>query len=298
MINKKSNLESRLEEGGFVITSEFGLPRGVNTSSIKDRAQLLVNYVDAVNISDLQGSNLSMDRLAAAHLLINLGLEPVLQMTCRDRNRLSLQSDILSAHVLGIRNILALTGDYPNIGDHPSPNPVFDLDSVQLLWAISKLQEGHDLSGGELTSPPSFFTGAAVKVEADTDASFELQLIKMKKKVGFGARFFQTMPIFDADKFLQFTRRAKELDINAFIIAGIQLIKSEKMADYMNKHLPGVKVPGWIIKRIAASRDKAKESIDIAASIVNKIRPACSGIHIGAQGWEDHIPELISKIDI
>ena len=297
MVNKKSNLESILEEGKFAITSEFGPPKGVDAGSIKDRAMLLKNHVDAVNISDLQGSNLSMDRLAAAHLLIDLGIEPVLQIVCRDRNRLGLQSDILSAYVLGIRNILALSGDYPGIGDHPSSRPVFDLDSVQLLWAISRLQEGHDLSGGDLTDPPSFFTGAAVKVEADTDASFELQLIKMKKKVGCGARFFQTMPVFDADKFLQFTRRVKELDINTFIIAGIQLIKSEKMADYINKHLPGIQVPEWIIKRIASSRNKAKESIDIAASIINKIRPACSGVHIGAQGWEDHIPELVSKID-
>ena len=298
MKDNLSNLQKNLKEGKFVFTSEFGPPKGVDTAIIKEKVDLLKDNVVAANVSDLQGANMSIDRLAASYLILKMGLEPVAQFTCRDRNRLSLQSDVLSAYTMGIRNILVLTGDYPTVGDHPASCPVFDLDSVQLLWAISRLEEGWDLSGNELTKKPAFFKGAAVKVECDTEASYELQLIKMKKKVKCGAQFFQTIPVFDADNFLRFTERVRKLKIDVPILAGVQLLKSERMANYMNRYLPGVSVPQKTIDRLAVATDKLAVSLDIVASTINKIKPYCAGIHIGAQGWEEHIPALINNINI
>jgi len=297
MENSLPNLQKNLKEGKFVFTSEFGPPKGVDTAIIEEKVALLKGNIVAANVSDLQGANLSMDGLAASSILIDLGLEPVLQLTCRDRNRLALQSNILSAYVMGIKSILVLTGDYTTVGDHPGSYPVFDLDSVQLLWAISRLEEGYDMAGNKLTEKPTFFKGAAVNPEANSEASYELQLIKMKKKVDCGAQFFQTMPVFDPDRFIEFTKRVRQLDIDAPILAGIQLLKSERMANYMNKYLPGINVPQIVIDRLAGTSDKLAVSLDIAAETVNKIKPYCSGIHIGAQGWEEHIPDLISNID-
>jgi 5,10-methylenetetrahydrofolate reductase len=239
-----------------------------------------------------------MSAIGCSSILRNYGLEPVLQITCRDRNRLALQSDLLSAYVMGIKNILVLTGDYTTVGDHPGSKPVFDLDSVQLLHTISRLEEGYDLSGNELTKKPMFFKGAAVNPEANTEASYELQLIKMKKKVDHGAQFFQTMPVFNENKFFEFIERTKDLNIDVPIIVGIQLIKSKRMADYINKNIPGVNVPQSIIDRIDKTKDKVSTSIDIASSTINKIKKVCQGIHIGAQGWEKHIPRLIENIDL
>jgi methylenetetrahydrofolate reductase (NADPH) len=293
-----SNLQYKLKKGSFVITSEFGPPKGVLIDILKTKVQLLKEFVTAANVSDLQGSNLSLNPVSVSHILCELGLEPVMQITCRDRNRLALQSDILSAYVLGIRNILCLSGDHITIGDHPQAKPVFDLDSVTLLSAVKKLEDGYDMAGNELKGKPQFFKGAAINPEADSKASFELQLIKMKKKVECGAEFFQTMPVFNADKFKVFIDRVKELDINVPIIAGIQLIKSEKMANYLNKHIPGISVPQWITDKIAEASNKADMSINIAADIINNIKSLCSGIHVGAQGWEEHIPALLKNIDM
>ncbi|MCL4378631.1 MAG: methylenetetrahydrofolate reductase [Actinobacteria bacterium] len=292
-----SNLKYRLKNGSFVFTSELGPPKGVLIDELKIKTDMLKEFVTAVNVSDLQGSNLSLNSLSVSHILSEFGLEPVMQITCRDRNRLALQSDILSAYILNIRNILCLTGDYITIGDHPSSKPVFDLDSVTLLYAIKKMEEGFDMAGNELKAKPRFFKGAAVNPEADTDTSFELQLIKMKKKVDCGAEFFQTMPVFNTSKFKVFIDRIKKLDIKVPVIAGIQLIKSEKMANYMNKYIPGITVSDWIIKKIAEAENKADTSIKIAAEIINEIKPFCSGIHIGAQGWEQYIPVLLEKIE-
>lgn len=291
-----NKFKKKLENGEFVFTSELGPPKGVSIDDLKIKIEILKKSVTAANVSDLQGSNLSLNPVSTSHILNELGLEPIIQIACRDRNRLALQSDILSAYVLGIRNILCLTGDYITIGDDPKAKPVFDLDSVQLLWVIKKLEDGYDIVGNELKGKPHFFKGAAVNPEADTKASFELQLIKMKKKFDCGAEFFQTMPVFNINKFKTFIERVKALDIDVPIIAGIQLIKSKKMANYMNKYIPGITVPEWIIEKITNASDKVDMSINIAAGIINNIKPFCSGIHIGAQGWEQHIPALIKKL--
>jgi methylenetetrahydrofolate reductase (NADPH) len=293
-----SNIEKELKKKKFVITSEFGPPHGCSIEAIKEKVDLLKGHVTAVNVSDLQGANLSMGGLGASYLLMKEGIEPILQMTCRDKNRLMLQSDALSAYVQGIRNILVLTGDFTTIGDHPEARAVFDIDSVQLLWTLSKLEEGVDLSGKELTYRPSFFKGAAINPESNTEASRELQLIKMEKKIESGAEFFQTMPVFDIENFYRFIDRVREFDDSIPIIAGVQLIKSEKMAKFLNRKIPGINVPLEIIERMSGIKDKVSGSIEIAANIINKIKPFCNGIHIGAQGWEKHIPELIKNIEV
>jgi len=234
--------------------------------------------------------------LTTCHLLKQMGLEPIFQVTCRDRNRLALQSDLISAYVLGIRNVLALTGDYTTIGDHPQAEPVFDLDSVQLLWAIKKLEEGYDLAGKELTRKPSFFKGAVVNPGADTEASYELQIIKMKKKIAQGAQFFQTQAIFDAEVFKKFMERIDEENIKVPVLAGIILLKSERMANYMNKFVPGVFVPEPIVKKMEGTEDKVSMCIEIASELIEAVKPYCAGVHIQALGWEKHIPAAIKSL--
>ena len=190
------SLQSLLEARKFVVTAEVGPLKGTDTTEIKEVAELLRGRVDAANATDQQSSVMRLGSLATCHLLKEGGLEPVLQMTCRDRNRLALQSDLLSAYALGIENVLALTGDLLSLGDHPQAKPVFDLDSVQLLWVIKRLNEGYDMVGNELKGKPNFLPGAVVNPGADAGAAFELQLIKMEKKIAAGARFFQTQAVF------------------------------------------------------------------------------------------------------
>ena len=297
-VQEKSNLQKALEEGKFAITCEIGPPKGTDISPIKDTAQILKGLVDAVNVTDLQSSVMRLGSLAVSHLLIDMGVEPVLQMTCRDRNRLSLQSELLSAYVLGIRNVLALTGDYTTIGDHPQAKPVYDLDSVSLLWTMKKLESGFDLSEKELQGKPVFFKGAVFNPGADTKPALELQLLKIKKKIDAGAQFFQTQAIFDSASFEKFMERVKNLDVKTPILAGIVLLKSEKMAAYMNKFVPGVNVPEAIIKKMSSTQDKVPAMIEITTELIEKVKPYVQGIHIQALGWEKHVPALLKNLGI
>jgi methylenetetrahydrofolate reductase (NADPH) len=293
---EESKFEKTLQSGRFAVTCEIGPPKGAETSEIKEAAEYLRGVADGINITDLQSSVMRLGSLTACHFIKQMGLDPIYQVTCRDRNRLALQSDLLSASVLGIRNVLALTGDYTTIGDHPQAEPVFDLDSVQLLWAIKKLEEGFDLSGKELTRKPSFFKGAVVNPGADTEASYELQIIKMKKKIDQGAQFFQTQAIYDAEVFKKFMERMHSENIDIPILAGIILLKSEKMANYMNKFVPGVFVPEPIIKKMEATDDKVSMCIEIASGLIEAVKPYCAGVHIQALGWEKHIPAVVKDV--
>lgn len=298
LTSNKSSLKDALEKGKFVVTCEIGPPKGAEDEEIRSTAGLLKGLVDGVNVTDLQSSVMRLGSLTTCHILKDMGLDPIFQVTCRDRNRLALQSDLLSAYVLGVRNILALTGDYTTIGDHPQAEPVFDLDSVQLLWTIKKLEQGYDLAGKELTKKPAFFKGAVVNPGADTEASFELQLIKMKKKIDQGAQFFQTQAIFDAEVFENFMDRVSKMNIDTPILAGIILLKSEKMANYMNKFVPGIYVPEPIVKKMAETEDKVSMCLEIAAELIEKVKPICAGVHIQALGWERHVPTLLKKLDL
>jgi 5,10-methylenetetrahydrofolate reductase len=212
-------------------------------------------------------------------------------MTCRDRNRLALQSDLLSAAVFGVDNVLALTGDLPVLGDHPQAKPVYDLDSVQLLWAISRLNEGYDMAGNELAGKTSFFPGAVVTPGADTEAKRELQLAKMEKKIAHGARFFQTQAVYDPDEFARFMKTVEGFKIP--ILAGIIPLKSAGMARFMNKNVAGVFVPEAMINRIAQAEDKAATAIQMAAELIKELKGMCQGVHIMAIGSEKKVPQLL-----
>ncbi len=285
------SLQPLLEAGKFVVTAEVGPLKGTDTTEINEIAELLRGRVDAANVTDQQSSVMRLGSLATCHLLKEKGLDPVFQLTCRDRNRLALQSDLLSAHVLGIENVLAITGDLPALGDHPEAKPVYDLDSVQLLWVIKRLNEGYDMNGNELQGKPNFFPGAVVNPGADTEAAFELQLIKMEKKIEAGARFFQTQAVYDIDTFARFMKRVEGFNIP--VLAGIIPLKSAGMARYMNKKVAGVFVPDELINKMAEAEDKAKTGIEIAANIIKELRDICHGVHIMAIGWEKKVPEVL-----
>jgi methylenetetrahydrofolate reductase (NADPH) len=212
-------------------------------------------------------------------------------MTCRDRNRIALQSDLLSASVLGIKNALVISGDFPTLGDHIDAKDVYDLDSEQLLWTITQMNNGHDLAGNELQGKTAFFAGAVVKPVSDTAASFELQLAMMEKKIGLGARFFQTQAVYDAGAFERFMKRAAKFKVP--VLVGVIPLKSVGMARYMNKNVAGVFVPDQLIDEMGKAEDKTAKGLEIAARLINDLKGLCQGVHIMAIGWEKKVPEIL-----
>jgi 5,10-methylenetetrahydrofolate reductase len=256
-------------------------------------ASVLRDRVDAINVTDMQSSVMRLGSMAGCHLLIDRGIDSVFQVTCRDRNRLALQSDLLSAWVLGIRNVLALTGDHPALGDHPRAKPVFDLDSVSLLEVIGKLNSGVDMAGGELKGSTGFLPGAVVNPGADTDVALDLQIMKMEKKMEAGAQFFQTQAIYDLDRFAKFMRRVE--GYRTKILGGVILLKSAGMARFMNKNVAGVFVPEHLISEMTETKDKVKTSIEIAARLVKGMKDLCHGVHIMAIGWEKRVPQVLDE---
>jgi methylenetetrahydrofolate reductase (NADPH) len=279
----------KIRSGGFVLTSEIGPPKGIETARLLEDAELIRNRVDAINVTDLQSSVMRLGSLAVCSLLKQKGFDPVFQITCRDRNRLALQSDILSAAALNINNILALTGDYPTLGDHPEAKPVFDLDSAQLLAVIRMLQNGTDMKGNKLDGQsPKFCVGAVVNPGAEP---LEPQILKMEKKIAAGAEFFQTQAIYDIKIFENFLAKTKHLKVP--VLAGIVLLKSAGMAKFMNKNVAGVTVPEDLIKEMETTKDKVAQSVDIAARLVKQLKPMCQGIHIMPIGWDKVVPKVL-----
>jgi len=281
-------LQESLASGKFVVTSEIGPPKGTNVEEMLHDAELLRGRVDGINVTDLQSSVMRLGSLAVCHLLKEKGLEPIFQMTCRDRNRLALQADLLSAYVLGIKNVLALTGDYASLGDHPQAKPVFDLDSVSLLGVIKKLEAGTDMVGGPLNGTPKFFAGAVVNPGGNP---VEAQIIKMEKKIGAGASFFQTQAVYDVGAFEKFMKRVAPFKVP--VLAGIILLKSAGMARFMNKNVAGVFVPEPLIQKMAKAEDRARTSIEIAAELIQELRGMCQGVHIMPIGWESKVPAVL-----
>ncbi len=279
----------KIKAGKFIVTSEIGPPKGVDIKEILDNADLIKGRVDAINVTDLQSSVMRVGSLAICSLLKQRGHEPIFQLTCRDRNRLALQSDLLSASVLGIENVLLLTGDYPTLGDHPEAKPVFDIDSVQLIEVAGTLQEGKDMKGNILKGSPKFCIGAVVNPGADP---LEPEIIKMEKKVACGAQFFQTQAVYDVELFKKFLDSVKH--IKTTILAGIVLLKSAGMAKYMNKNVAGVFVPDNLIKEMEEAKDKAAKSVEIAARLIKELRPMCQGIHIMPIGWDKKVPLVLA----
>ncbi len=285
------SLQSVLESGKFAITAEIGPLKGTDTTEIKEVAELLHGRVTAANVTDQQSAVMRLGSMATCHLISDHGLEPVLQMTCRDRNRIALQSDLLSAWVLGIKNVLSITGDLPSLGDHPQAMSVYDLDSVQLLWVIGRLNQGFDMVGNELKGKTDFFAGAVVNPGANTEASFELQLFKMEKKIKAGARFFQTQAVYEPDRFAKFMKRVEGFGVP--VLAGIIPLKSVGMARFMNKNVAGVFVPEETIQKMAAAKDKTQAGVDIAAGLIKDLKDMCQGVHIMAIGWEKKVPQIL-----
>ncbi|GAM10631.1 bifunctional homocysteine S-methyltransferase/5,10-methylenetetrahydrofolate reductase [Geobacter sp. OR-1] len=286
-----SPLQAKLAADSFVITAEVCPPKGSDCAQFLNVSRALSDQVDAINITDNQGANMRISSLAASALLIRDGIEPIFQLTCRDRNRLALQSDLLGAAALGVTNILALTGDYISFGDHPQGKPVFDLDSVQLLRTIDGLNNGKDMNGHQLSGSTTFFCGAAAAPDAEP---FELSLIKLEKKVAAGARFFQTQAIFDLKKLERFKKATRHLQVKT--IAGILLLKSAGMARYINKHIPGLTIPDIIIDQLAGAPDPAMKGLEIACRLAVEAAPLCDGIHIMAMGREELIPNIVETL--
>ena len=290
-----SKLKEKLSGGEFVVTGEIGPPKGVDISGCLHDAEGLRDYVTAINVTDLQSAVFRIGSLAVSCKLVERRLEPIYQLTCRDRNRLALQSDLLSAWTLGIENVLCLTGDHPVMGDHAEAKPVYDLDSVQLLKAASTLNQGHDMSGHELDSKPSLFPGAVVTPGADP---VEPQIIKMKKKIEAGASFFQTQAIYEPDKFEDFMNRVQ--GFNVPIIAGIVILKGVAMARFMNENVAGITVPDSIIDEMSGTpkEDRKKQTVEITARILRQIKPLCQGVHIMPLGWDELVPEIIKEAEL
>jgi len=283
-----SNLSDAFKSGKFVVTAELGPAKGIDMHEYLENINLIKGRVAAVNVTDQQSAVMRTGSMAGCMLLRQNGLEPILQMTCRDRNRIALQSDLLTAAVLGIENVLCLTGDYVTLGDHPQAKPVFDLDSVSLLQAARSLESGKDLSGKELKGSPKYFLGACVTPGADPLGP---QLIKLEKKVKAGAQFIQTQAVYEPKKFESFMREAKTLGVP--VMVGIVLLRSAAMARFMNKNVAGIHVPDALIDEIDKAEDKAKKGIEIAARLINEMKGMCQGAHIMAIGLEHRVPAIL-----
>ena len=285
------------DNGEFVVTAEVGPPKGIDASHVVAEAKEFLSGITAVNVTDNQSSVMRMGSLPACVMLKNAGLTPILQLTCRDRNRIALQSELLGAAALGIDNILCLTGDHTKMGDHKGAKPVFDLDSVSLLHTVCQLEKGVDLGGNPLVGEaPKFAKGAVVSPCSD---SVDAQLAKMERKVMAGAEYFQTQAVFDSEKFISFMEQAKQF--GKPVQLGVIIPKSAGMAKFMNKNVAGVHVPQWMIDELAADKEKAKAGItgvELAAKVIRECRPYCQGLHIMALGWEAKVPQLLELAGI
>ena len=288
-MERTNKLQETLDKGEFAITAEICPPKGSDTAKFVEKARLLKDCIVAANVTDNQRAVMRLSSLACSVLLINEGVEPVFQMTCRDRNRLALQSDLLGAWALGVKNVLALTGDDVSFGDHRDAKAVFDLDSVQLVGAISLLNRGVNHNEKALRGGSDFYLGAVVAPEANP---IEPEMIKFRKKIKAGAKFFQTQAIYDMEKFKRFFGEAEKLDVK--VLGGILLLKSAKMADFLNKNVPGVTVPEALIDELEAAPDQLQKGIEIASRQVRELKGFCHGAHIMAISMEGSVPEIIA----
>lgn len=285
-------LQHQLKQGKQVLTVELPPPRGIDCREVLQLAVSIKEKVTAYNITDNQRAVMRMSPVALAALLLQAGLEPICQFTCRDRNRLALQSEILGAAALGVRNFLLLTGDHTLVGNCPGAKPVFDLDSVQLLAAADSLRRGRALNGEPLQGVPDLFLGAVVNPAAELR---ELQIWKLEKKIQAGAAFVQTQAIYDPEILAEFLR-----DICGFripVLAGVIPLRSAQMARFMNTHIPGIKVPAAMIEALERARDPLAEGLDITASLIKELRTLAAGIHLMPVNTLRALPELLARLE-
>jgi methylenetetrahydrofolate reductase (NADPH) len=291
-----SNLQKVLEAGKFSVTAEIGPPMSADADNVRKKARELKGIVDAANVTDNQTAIVRMSSIAASCLSKEEGIECVVQMTMRDRNRIAMQSDLLGAWALGLKNLLVLSGDHQSFGNHPGSKNVFDVDSIQFLKAMNNLQnEGLFLGGSKCKNPPRFFLGATVNPFADPE---ELQLLRLEKKINAGAKFIQTQSIYDVERFGRFMEKVRERGLHkrAYIQAGILVNKSLKSIQ-MTQLVAGMSVPDEFVRRFEQAEDKQAEGINIALELMDKIKKieGISGLHIMAVGWEEIVPEIVRQ---
>jgi 5,10-methylenetetrahydrofolate reductase len=292
-----TNLERVLESGSFAVTAEAGPPKGTSAAVMQRKAEILRNCCDAVNVTDNQTAIVRMSSLAGSVLLKQQGVDPVMQIVCRDRNRIAIQSDVLGAVALGIGNVLCLSGDHQTFGNHPTAKNVFDIDSIQLIAALKAMRdEKKFLCGEDIAGEVPLFIGAAANPFADP---FEFRVARLAKKVKAGAEFIQTQAVYDLAKFAKWMEMAVErgLDKQTHILAGVIPIKSAGMARYMRDYVSGVTVPDAVVTRMEQAKDAKAEGLKIAVEIIEQLKevPGIHGVHIMAVGWEDIVPEIVKQ---
>jgi methylenetetrahydrofolate reductase (NADPH) len=297
-----SNLEKILRAGHFAFTGELGPPRGSNVTAVREKAKPLFGNVDAVNITDNQTAMVRMSSWAASLIAIEEGLEPNYQMVCRDRNRLAMQADILGASALGIRNMLCLSGDHQQFGDHPQSKGVFDIDSTQLIGTVKKMRdEGKFLGGADIDEPPKIFIGGAANPFAEPH---EWRVHRLAKKVAAGVDFVQTQCIFNMERMRTWVKEAVDMGLTekVYILAGVTPMKSVGMARYMQLKVPGMDVPNEIIKRLQGVDKKkvADEGIRIACEQIEEFKEmkGVAGVHLMAIEWEHKVPEIAERANV
>jgi 5,10-methylenetetrahydrofolate reductase len=301
-VKSGSNLERVLESGTFAVTGELGPPQSADPEVIREKARLLKGYVDATNVTDGQTAIVRMASWAACQLGMKEGLEPIVQMTCRDRNRIALQMDILGMSALGMNNLLCLTGDHQSFGNHPQAKGVFDLDGIQFIQMAKNMRDDHTFQcGDEMTKSPDLFIGAAANPFADP---FDFRAIRLAKKVKAGTDFIQTQIIYNVDRFAQWMEavRQRGLHKKVYILAGVAPIKSAGAARYMKTKVPGMDVPDEVVDRMAsAAKGEAKKvGIDLCVDIINQVRQieGVAGVHIMAIEWEEAVAEIVEKAEL
>jgi methylenetetrahydrofolate reductase (NADPH) len=304
-MNSGSNLEKVLASGQFAVTAELGPPKNADAEVIRTKAKLLSGCADAVNITDCQTAIVRMSSIASSVVLMQEGLEPVTQMTCRDRNRIAIQSDLLGAAALGLKNLLCLTGDHQKFGNHPNSTGVFDMDSIQLLQMVRMMRDekvfqcGEEIKGRE----PDFFLGAAANPFADP---FEFRALRLAKKIAAGAQFIQTQLVYNVEKFAVWMKAVRDLGLHekCYILAGVTPLKSIGMARYIKNNVPGMDVPDHVIARLKGAKDSKKdvqkEGINICVDIINRVKEieGVAGVHIMAIEWERAVPEIAKRADL
>jgi len=287
--------KEQLDSGKFMVVVDLQPPKGSDLSEVYENVQLLKRGVDAFNVPDLQNGIMRLGSLSACTLLQGKGIETIFNLACMNRNRLALQSELLSASAMGLRNINLLQGDPPSVGDHFEAQPVSDLDVTGLLEAAKRLQEGHDLMGNDLKGAPQFFVGTPVNAAAQGHA-LDLEVAEMEKKIGLGVGFFFTNSIYDVSLFSPFVKRVAQFKVP--IIVGVTLLKSVGMARYVNKHVEGANIPDSIINHLMKATDKQKASIEIAGDLIKELKPLCQGVQIIPIGWEKQIPALLDYVGL
>jgi methylenetetrahydrofolate reductase (NADPH) len=288
-----SRLRTLLERGDFVVTGEIAPPLGTDLSAMRASVEVLAPVCDAINVTDNQGASLHLSSLAASRVVLEMGHEPIFQQTCRDRNRLALQSDMLAAWTLGLENLLAVTGDDPRSGDHPQAKGVFDLDSTQLARVAAGFNEGHDMQGRPLKGATDFLIGAAMFPEAEP---WDMQQARIEEKIAAGARFFQTQAVFDLDKLQRATDVAHAN--GAKVIAGILVLRSPRVIKFINERLAGLMVPEHIAKRIEGAGDATAEAVLLATELARDIVKIADGVHVMALGLDTAVPTIIRDAGI